>query len=625
VVDGREWLETDGTGSYAMGPVEGPATRRYHGLLVAALHPPVRRHVILAAVEDAVMVDGRAADLDAGPGVLFRPRPMPTWTFDLSGDLRVERSVLLLPGRRTVILRWTASRSCRLRVRPLLAMRDHHTLARGDGADERVRAEPGLLRARPRADLPEVALHHDAARMAAGAEWRRGRELPVERARGYDFVEDLWSPGLLEHELAPDRPAHLAATIDPGVRLDAAILARLVDEEEARRTRQDAGSTLRARLEVAADAFLVRRADGTPTVIAGYPWFTDWGRDTMISLPGLLVGRGRLEEAQDVLAGFLAHLDGGLLPNRFPDGDEPAEHDTADATLWAFVAMDALVRAGGDRAYLRDVFVPRAREIVLAHERGTHHGIRVDPADGLLAAGAAGRALTWMDARIGEQALTPRRGKPVEVNALWHAALSLLADWSGALGDAEAARLHRAKADRVAASFRAAFWDPARRCLHDVVGPDGPDPSLRPNQIFAVSLPASPLGPAEQRAVVECVERHLLTPFGLRTLAPTEPAYQGRCEGDLAARDAAYHQGTVWPWLLGPFVTARLKVFGRGADERARCRALLAPLAAHLDEACLGQVSEIFDGDPPHHPRGAPAQAWSVAELLRVLSELETI
>ncbi|HEY6101535.1 MAG TPA: amylo-alpha-1,6-glucosidase, partial [Anaeromyxobacter sp.] len=354
------------------------------------------------------------------------------------------------------------------------------------------------------------------------------------------------------------------------------------------------------------------------TVVAGYPWFTDWGRDTMISVPGLLVARGRHAEAREVLRGFLAHLDQGLVPNRFPDRGERPEYNTADGTLWLFQALSAYERAGGDQAFLREAY-PAIQEIVGWHERGTHHGIRVDPADGLLVAGDAGTQLTWMDAKVGDWVVTPRHGKPVEVNALWHGALRLASRWAGALGHRADAAGFASKADRVARAFDLAFWDPARGHLADVVRPDGVDRRLRPNQIFAVSLPHPLLDPPRRRAVVDAVERALLTPYGLRTLAPDEPEYRSVYRGGPVERDGAYHQGLVWPWLLGPLVRARLAAYGRSPANLARCRALLGGLEAHLHEAGLGHVSEILEPEPPFRPVGAPAQAWSVATALEVL------
>lgn len=361
-----------------------------------------------------------------------------------------------------------------------------------------------------------------------------------------------------------------------------------------------------------------RARGGLPTVVAGYPWFTDWGRDTMISLPGLLVARGRLDEARDVLRGFLRHLDQGLVPNRFPDRGERPEYNTADGTLWLFQALHACERADGDRDFLREVY-PAVREILSWHVRGTHHGIRVDPADGLLVAGGEGTQLTWMDAKVGEWVVTPRHGKPVEVNALWFNALRLAARWGDALGHGGDAEDWSRRAERVAVEFEAAFWDPGRQHLADVVLPDGVDRRLRPNQLLAVSLPFPLLDPERRRAVLDAVERSLLTPYGLRTLAPGESEYRPTYRGGPAERDGAYHQGVVWPWLLGPLVRARLAVHGRTPENLARCRALLQGLATHLEDAGLGHVSEILEPEPPFRPVGAPAQAWSVATVLEVL------
>jgi predicted glycogen debranching enzyme len=393
---------------------------------------------------------------------------------------------------------------------------------------------------------------------------------------------------------------------------------RLEQAERARR-RPRCADRLAARLEAAADHFVVARSDGTPTVIAGYPWFTDWGRDTMIALPGLLLARGRFDEAREVIRAYLAHARRGLIPNRFPDRGEVPEYNTVDATLWLFQAVHAYLAAGGDPAFATEV-LPRAREILRHHREGTEHGIRVDPEDGLLVAGDAGAQLTWMDAKVGDWVATPRHGKPVEVNALWYNAHRLTARWARAAGEpSEAAALER-EAERIARSFDARFWDPVAQRLLDVLLPDGPDRRMRPNQIFAVSLPFPLLDRSRQQAVVRAVARSLLTPVGLRTLAPGERAYQPRYGGGPRERDGAYHQGVVWPWLLGPFVRAYLNAFGRSPMTRAYCRSLLGGLERHLaEEGCLGNVSEILEPEPPYRPVGAPAQAWSVAELLHVL------
>jgi predicted glycogen debranching enzyme len=338
----------------------------------------------------------------------------------------------------------------------------------------------------------------------------------------------------------------------------------------------------------------------------------------MISVPGLLVARGRVGEARDVVRGFLRHLDRGLVPNRFPDRGERPEYNTVDGTLWLFQAVHAIERAGAGERFVREVY-PAVREIISWHLRGTHHGIRVDPVDGLLVAGEAGTQLTWMDAKVGDWVVTPRHGKPVEVNALWYNALRLAMRWAAEIGHHDDAAEYGVRAARAAASFDRVFWDEERGHLADVVRPDGVDRRLRPNQLLAVSLPFPLLDPARRRAVVTAVSRELLTPCGLRTLAPGEREYQPHYRGDARMRDGAYHQGAVWPWLLGPFVRARLAAFGRTPENLARCRAIVSGLGAHLAEAGLGQVSEILEAEPPFRPVGAPAQAWSVAALLDVL------
>jgi predicted glycogen debranching enzyme len=627
-----EWLETNGLGGFAMGTASGANTRRYHGLLVAALRPPVERHVLLARLEETATFEGVPFPLAANeyPGAIhpqghlrlagFALDPWPTWTWEVGGAV-VTRRLFLVRGEDTLVVSWRSTRAGRLRVEPLLAFRDYHALARAnDALDGAARAGGGVVRLRPYPGLPELRLHHSAGPFEPGGEWRRDLEYALERERGLDSREDLWRAGALDLELAPGGAAWLVATLGDAGYDDLAV-ARIEREERARRTpaRRRPGSRLLARLEAAADAYVVRRAGGLPTIVAGYPWFTDWGRDTMIALPGLLVARGRLAEARDVLRGFLDARDRGLVPNRFPDRGERPEYNTADATLWLFQAAHALERAGGDRDFVLGPVYEAGAEIAGWHGRGTHHGIRVDPADGLLVAGDAGTQLTWMDAKVGDWVVTPRHGKPVEVNALWYGALRLLARWARERGEPAAARAWRARAARVGTSFQRAFWNPARGHLHDVVRPEGPDPRLRPNQLLAVSLPHSPLAPPLRRAVVDAVEAALLTPVGLRTLAPGEPEYRPRYRGGPRERDGAYHQGAVWPWLLGPFVRAWLRVHGRTPANVARCRALLDGLEPHLEEACLGQVSEIFEAEPPFGPAGAPAQAWSVAQLLELL------
>jgi predicted glycogen debranching enzyme len=640
-----EWLLTSGTGGFAMGTVAGSNTRRYHGLLVASLHPPVQRVVTLARLEETVLTPEGAVPLSVNqyPGTLhpegytrlsrFALEDGPVWTWSVGG-VEVERRILLVPGEQTVVVRYTSSAPLRLRVEPLLAFRDYHALAHrnpdaGVGFEEQEHPGSRVVRFQPYLGLPSLRLVHRGSAFTASPVWHENVEYLEELDRGLDFREDLLLPGSFELELAPGRSQVMAASVESHP-LDLDALGRLFGPAESPRARSGTGpggrsddpDEGRARLERAADAYLVRRSDGSATLIAGYPWFTDWGRDTMIALPGLLIARGRLEQAREVLEGFLAHLDRGLVPNRFPDAAGPAEYNTVDATLFMFQAVHAWENAGGSSAFIRDVFYPAACEIVDAHLRGTHHGIHVDPTDGLLVAGGPGTNLTWMDARVDGVPVTPRHGKPVEVNALWYNALRLSERWARRLGDGPRARSFGREADLVAGAFDRAFWNDARRCCFDVVLPEGPDARLRPNQLLALGLPFPLLDGRRRAMVLDTVEAALLTPVGLRTLARGDPGYRPNYRGGPSERDSAYHQGLVWPWLVGPYVDALFAVRGDSQETRERARSAIGALVTRMESGCLGQLPECFEPEPPFRPVGAPAQAWSVAEVLRVLVRL---
>jgi predicted glycogen debranching enzyme len=630
-----EWLEANGTGGFAMGTVAGSNTRRYHGLLVASLHPPVERVVTLSRLEESVLGQDGEAPLCTNqyPGTLypegfqslkeFRLYPCPTWTFQV-GQLRLERRLFLVPQRQMVVVLYRASEAVRLRLSPLLAFRDYHALEhRAEGSEVSAHEESaGAVRRltfQPRSGFPPLFLHHPGLAFESAPEWHENVEYLRELDRGLDFREDLFLPGSFLLDVGPKTPGWAVATLEADARIEASTVQAL---ERDRTGRREFGEPVQARLRAAAEQFLVTRADGSPTVLAGYPWFTDWGRDTMISIPGLLLSTGKLGVARRVLEGFLGHLDGGLVPNRFPDQSGPAEYNTVDATLWMFQAVHAFLAAGGGRDFLEDVFYPAAREVVEAHLRGTHNGIRADAADGLLVAGGPGTNLTWMDARVDGQPVTPRHGKPVEVNALWYNALRLMERWANELADGPGRARYGALAGRAGASFERLFWNPARDCLYDVILPEGPDGRLRPNQLLALSLAFPLLGEGQRHAVLHRVESELLTPVGLRTLARGEPGYAPSYRGGPAERDAAYHQGLVWPWLLGPFVDAYLLVHGSSNETRRHCRGLLRGLEAPFGTGCLGSLSECFEAEAPFRAVAAPAQAWSVAELLRVRTVL---
>jgi predicted glycogen debranching enzyme len=632
----REWLETDGTGGFAMGTVSGANTRRYHGLLVASLKPPVDRYVLLAKVDETVVSDGSLVCLGSNqyPGTVFpkgyenlrsfRLDPFPIWTFEASGIV-IEKKFFLVHGQKTAVLRYRASRACRILIHPFLAFRDYHALGRANGHFDPALRKKEIdhrleLEVRPYSDLPAMRLVSNGVSFQEDGCWHHQTEYLEELERGFDFREDLYRIGTIALDVGPGRDGYVVATIadDP---VTNSMSIEEVEAHESSRRRSQWEDPFVARLEHAADQFLVRRSDGSLTAIAGYPWFTDWGRDTMIALPGLLLARKMYPETRAVLDGFLEHLDRGLIPNRFPDaGGAKPEYNTADATLWLFQAGHRYLEATSDIAFLRHKLYPAGKDILFWHERGTQYGIGVDPRDHLLVAGGEGTQLTWMDARVGDRVVTPRHGKPVEINALYYNALRLMARWARDLGDAPAALAYDAQAASVAESFQRLFWNRERGCLYDVVSDGIADARVRPNQIFAVGLPYPLLTPAQQRQVVDTVESSLLTHVGLRTLARGEDGYTPYYHGSAEQRDGAYHQGTVWPWLLGPFVRAYLRAHGKTRGNVAYCRALFRGIELHLNEGCLGTVSEVFDAEAPFSPGGAPAQAWSVAELLSVLT-----
>ncbi len=588
-----EWLETNGTGAFAMGTVAGVNTRRYHGLLIASLRPPVERNVLLSRVEEEAWIDGRmyAIGVCQYPGAVapsgyrwlgeFVSDPCATWRFDLNG-VALEKQVYMIDGKQAAVIRYRCSEEAEVRVRPFLAYRDYHSL--------------GHKRDDVYGSLPRIAFQHDGV-FEENADWYYNVEYLMELDRGLDFREDVFTPGVIVLKLKAGEWSPIVAGVET--------------------------ASYQAPVK-RSDPFTVRRADGSPTIIAGYPWFTDWGRDTMISLPGLLITAGRLDEAREIIEGFIAHMRQGVIPNRFPDAGEEPEYNTADATLWMIQAMNALVNASPDRATLRSAFYPAIKEIIEWHIRGTWFGIGVDPTDHLLRAGGPGSQLTWMDAKIGDWVVTPRHGKPVEINALWYSAARIAADWAARLGDKTGyAADYAAGADAVRESFRAKFWNPSRGCLYDALQDQGPIDKIRPNQIFAISVAPDLLDREQQQAIVRIVERELLTPAGLRTVDRNDPEYCGLCTGDPTRRDAAYHRGTVWPWLMGAFVDAYLIAFGRDESTVAHCRGLIDQLEAHARESgCPDSIAEIYDGDAPHAARGCPAQAWSVAEIARAKASI---
>ena len=631
----REWLETNGLGGFACGTLAGINTRRYHGLLTAALNPPGGRMLLLSKLEETLVIGERRIDLSANEYldvihpqgfqylVGFRQDPFPTFTFEIEG-IKLEKSIFMPRGSNTVqveykLLECPPGIQPQLELRPLIAFRDYHSTTHENNAlDSSVESAPGLVSMRPYAGLPRLHWAHNAQAMQKEGYWYRSFLYRVERERGLDFKEDLFNPLVLSWTLNKRQNAVVIASTEV---YDVGNAAKLRRKEEKRRKILRAGAPnddpLVVALTLAADQFLAERGDDW-TVIAGYPWFTDWGRDTMIALPGLTLFSGRAHIAKSILRNFARHTDMGMLPNRFLDSGETAEFNTVDATLWFFEAARAYAAVTGDYDFVCDELYPVFVKIIDFHIKGTRYNIKMAE-NGLLNAGAPGVQLTWMDAKVGDWVVTPRTGKPVEIQALWYNALKIMEDLAGRVGEEEQRKKYSTLSALVLWTFNRLFWNKEKNCLYDVVNGGPPDASIRPNQILAASLHYSMLSPERARAVVETVERELLTPVGLRTLSPSDPRYLGHYGGDQLSRDSAYHQGTVWPWLLGPFLTAYIRVHGATPEVRQRAYQLLAGLADHLGDGCVGQIAEIFQGDSPNLPCGCFAQAWSVAEVLRVL------
>jgi predicted glycogen debranching enzyme len=649
----REWLVTNGLGGYASGTVAGVVTRRYHGLLVASLPAPLGRMVMLNHLLERVRLPDRQVlwlgdeDEVAGPNstdhadhlVEFRVElGLPVWVYELD-DVTIEKRILMLHRQNSVHITYRLVHGdgpVRLSLRPSVHFRPYEALVSAAQHSYSLSAVQNHYELSAGPDLPPLRLLLHGHRAALTLDEKGVSSVPyqMEANRGYDSVGALWSPGYFRADLWRDTSVTVVASTERWEAVQA------LTPEEAARVEQDrrrrllelaadaARERLPAELVLACDQFIITPAgraeeaarataagEEARTVIAGYHWFTDWGRDTMISLEGLTLCTRRYREAASILRTFAHYVRDGLIPNMFPDGSQEGLYHTADATLWFFHAMDRYVRVTGDVEVLR-CLLPVFTGIVRQHLSGTRYGIGVDPADGLLRQGADGYQLTWMDAKVDDWVVTPRRGKAVEINALWYNALRLLHRWTSELGGADDLELE-AHADRAQKSFNTRFWYERGGYLYDIVdGQEGDDPSCRPNQVFSISLDHPVLDRQRWESVMGVVHDRLLTPVGLRSLAAGHQDYKPKYYGDLRSRDAAYHQGTVWAWLIGPFVDAWLKLY---PEDRDGARRLLEGFDRHLNEACIGSIGEIFDAEDPYVPRGCVAQAWSVAEVLRSL------
>jgi len=629
-----EWLEANGLGGYASSTASGMNTRRYHGLLVAATNPPVGRVVLLSKLDERIVIGDRAIELATNqfPGsthpdgrahlASFDRGVFPVFEYEAEG-VRLRKTIAAIHDENTTVLVYElleAPGEITLELRPFVAGRDYHSLVHAnDGVHRDAAFVNGVFALQPYDGLPTLFIGVPESEFHAASDWYYRFEYAIELERGLDAHEDLFTPGVLTRTLRPGQRIAVITSVDHPAERDGLALL------EAERRRREAvirkvavrGRAGRA-LALAADQFIVRRGAGRKTIIAGYPWFTDWGRDTMIALPGLCLATGRFEDARQILLAFAESVSEGMLPNRFPDGGEAPEYNTADATLWLFVAAQRYLDYTRDELFVRDTLLPVLRDVIGWHQRGTRHNIHEDE-DGLLVAGSEGDQLTWMDAKVGDWVVTPRHGKAVEINALWFNALTILSSFEQQWGSIDEARRLAIAATRVRVRFRHLFWNEEAGCLYDVVRGDERDPSLRPNQIFALSLPHPLLDGIHAERVLNAVETHLLTPLGLRSLAPADPRFLGTYLGGPRERDGAYHQGTVWSWLLGPYITALVRV--RGEAGMAQGLRILSAFEPHLERACAGSISEIFDGSAPHASRGCFAQAWSVGEILRAATE----
>ncbi len=644
----EEWLVTNGLGGYASGTIAMCNTRKYHGLFVPSL-PVHGRTVLLSRLDDSLVLNDHVhhlAGAERPGGELSLPALefidkftlrglVPEWELSV-GPVRLKKTIVFVHDESTVYVVYThhGGPSVKLRLRPYPTFRPHDVSPTDDPSRYGVRLEDQGLLVSLRDDVPPMRLKlvSDCVEpFVALSERTRKLHYRVEAARGYPATEVLQSPGYFECTLEPTKSLAFCASLHDWPSLSRSPQDVLVWEQEREaklleRCGAKARDPVAARLGLAADQFIIKPRHRAPdaawanatgqdlrSVIAGYPWFTDWGRDTMISLEGLALCTGRTREAAAILRTFQHHVRDGLVPNYFPEGEQSGVYHTADATLWFFHAVERYLEYTQDLGLVRDLW-PTLADIIAKHLQGTRFGIGVDPKDGLLRQGESGFQLTWMDAKVDDWVVTPRRGKAVEINALWFNALELMKVWAGALGENPAP--YAEAAGRAYTAFNARFWNESAGCLFDILdGEHGDDPSIRPNQVFSISLTHPVLARERWSPVMSVVRRELLTPVGLRTLSPKHPDFKPTYDGDLRSRDAAYHQGTVWPWLLGHYVDAVLKL---SKGDSGEAMGVLEGVLEHLSGATLGQISEIFDATPPYHSRGCMAQAWSVAETLRV-------
>jgi predicted glycogen debranching enzyme len=640
--EGNEWLETNGLGGWAGSSITGCNTRRYHGLLMAATKPPTERILLLSKLDETVVVDGQRFELGTNlyaesaiqPNgfqymVSFTKNLFPEWLYEING-VEIKKTIAMAHGENTTLVLYEVINSeeiFTLELLPLVAARGYHSLQHSStNIFWDVDFKDGIFKNQPYENAPNIFISVPNSEYRHQPSWFYRFNYPVEKYRGLDYEEDLFNHGTITVSLKQgDKIGIIISTEDP-INKDAYELFEVEKHRKLQLINEtndpDGDLSINQHFTLAADQFIVKRDEHLKTIIAGYHWFTDWGRDTMISLPGLCLSTRRYDDAKKIIAAFTQNVSMGMLPNRFPDYNEPLEYNNVDATLWYFVAVYNYLQHTNDTQFVLDEILPVLETIIEWHFKGTRYNIHVDD-DGLLYAGEIGQQLTWMDVRIGDWVVTPRMGKPVEIQALWYNAQKIFGELLQLNDQAKDAELINISSEMTRHSFLEKFWYADRNYLYDVIDENGnPDVSVRPNQLFAASLPFPLIDEEQTAAILRIIEERLYTPVGLRTLPAEDPRYARVFCGDPPTRDACYHQGTVWSWLLGPYMDAIMRtpqfVAKDGLSGEEKVRDIIEKFKYHLEEACIGSVSEIFDADPPHYPRGCVAQAWSVGEILRV-------
>ena len=637
-----EWLETNGLGGWAGASITGCNTRRYHGLLVASIHPPTDRMNLVSKLDETIVLDGNRHELstnDFGNAinptgyqylVSFNKGFSPEWIFEVNG-IRLKKTIAMVQGENTTLINYQVLKSPKrftIEFLPFIAARGYHSLQHAyKNIYWDVDFQNGVFHNIPYEGAPGIYISIPGSQYVHDPKWFYRFNYAIEKYRGLDYEEDLFNHGTFCIDLAEgDTLGIILSTENPAGKNAVALFER--ETERKASLIQRTSNSFAQELKLAADQFIVKRdviensaVESLKTIIAGYHWFADWGRDTMISLPGLCLSTGRYEDAKKIIEAFSKNVSMGMLPNRFQDNNEPPEYNTVDGTLWYFIAIHKYVETTNDNAFILDKILPVLKDIIDWHFKGTRYNIHVDN-DGLLFAGEKGQQLTWMDVRIGDWVVTPRMGKPVEIQALWYNALRIFARLLELNGQSRDANIVNVSAEKARKSFGERFWYTEGRYLYDVIDENNnPDATLRPNQLLAMSLPYPIFDDERSTDILQIIKSKLYTPVGLRSLSPDDKRYVGHYGGDPFKRDSCYHQGAVWSWLLGPYIEAWLKLKNETALKYSK--EVIGAFAYHLNEACIGSVSEIFDGDVPHAPRGCVAQAWGVAEVLRVISEYQ--